>query len=589
MSKIRVSFDSGTSALSFASKWNLDAPASNTVDVDWHLLPQVLKHDTATGHEILDLDEQECIVKGDRATIENHATVVTDMGDGFFLVKTTDVINLGKACESIDHNHGTMTFLAADSITSMTPQSTDLDPTSAEAQWARIRCASTYRPLLQSYSLHETNALSKPEVYIMDTGIWLDHPEFDDPDLEKDYFYIVEPLQGTAYSENDQLGHGTGVASMAFGKNLGITTVAKMRAIKIAGYRESTESMYTANLVEIAQALDSLLAEVSADPNKTRVLNCSWGVSRSSFLDAKFQALIDAGVTVVAAAGNSGISVEDVTPAGIDACLTVGATDKYDIPCGFNNISPDDSGVTTASGLSLDLFAPGSSIMHANPEGAESGLYSIGDGTSYSAPLVSGICAVIGSFNADTVFAPAMKTTVMDTATKNALLFEDDTFTEAQNNLAFVFTADPLSSYKESDMVSYLGVCSDEDIVVDLNSNINLSDFRTLYPDDPITFSLEWVDPAIQAKYSEYVTINSETGEVTIKPATGVVLDADTKLEMVEFVGVASSNRVTIKTNTIFYFNNNPDHLDTLNSDVTLALTDVNSISFFAYWSTPIK
>lgn len=589
MSKIRVSFDSGTSALSFASKWKLDAPESTTVDVDWHLLPQVLKDDTATGHEILDLDEQECIVKGDRATIENHATVVTDMGDGYFLVKTTDVINLGKACESIDHNHGAMTFLAADSITSMTPQSTELDPQSAEAQWARIRCASTYRPLLQSYSLHETNALSKPEVYIMDTGVWLDHPEFDDPDLEKDYFYIVEPLQGTAYSENDQLGHGTGVASMAFGKNLGITTVAKMRAIKIAGYRESTESMYTANLVEIAQALDALLAEVSANPNKTRVLNCSWGVSRSSFLDAKFQALIDAGVTVVAAAGNSGISVEDVTPAGIDACLTVGATDKYDIPCGFNNISPDDSGVTTASGLSLDLFAPGSSIMHANPEGAESGLYSIGDGTSYSAPLVSGICAVIGSFNADTVFAPAMKTTVMDTATKNALLFEDSTFTEAQNNLAFVFTADPLSSYKESDMVSYLGVCSDEDIVVDLNSNINLSDFRTLYPDDPITFSLEWVDPAIQAKYSEYVTINSETGEVTIKPATGVVLDADTKLEMVEFVGIASSNRVTVKTNTIFYFNNNPDHIDTLNSDVTLALTDVNSISFFAYWSTPIK
>jgi len=589
MSKIRVSFDSGTSALSFASKWKLDPPTNNTVDVDWHLLPQVLKEGTATGHEILDSSEQECIVKGDRATIEEHATVVTDMGNGFFLVKTTDPIALGKASESIDHNHGSMTFLAADSITSMSPESTDLDPTSAEAQWARIRCASTYRPLLQSYSLHETNALSKPEVYIMDTGIWLDHPEFDDPELEKDYFYIVEPLRGTAYSEGDQLGHGTGVASMAFGKNLGITTVAKMRAIKIAGYNESTDSIYTANLVEIAQALDALLAEVAANPNKTRVLNCSWGVSRSSFLDSKFQALIDAGVTVVAAAGNSGISVEDVTPAGIDACLTVGASDKYDIPCGFNNISPDDSGVSTSAGLSLDLFAPGSSIMHANPENAGQGLYSIGDGTSYSAPLVSGICAVIGSFNTDTIFAPAMKETVMDTATKNALLFEDDTFTEAQNNLAFVFTADPLASYKESDMVSYLGVCNDEDIVIDLNSNIDLSKFRTLYPDDPISFSIEFLTPEIEAKYGEYVSVNTESGEITIKPATGVVLDPDTKLEMVEFIGVAKSSRFTVKTNTIFYFNNNPDHLDTLNSDVTLALTDVNSISFFAYWSSPIK
>ena len=95
--------------------------------------------------------------------------------------------------------------------------------------------------------------------------------------------------------------------------------------------------------------------------------------------------------------------------------------------------------------------------------------------------------------------------------------------------------------------------------------------------------------PEIEAKYGEYVSVNTESGEITIKPATGVVLDPDTKLEMVEFIGVAKSSRFTVKTNTIFYFNNNPDHLDTLNSDVTLALTDVNSISFFAYWSSPIK
>lgn len=588
MSKIRVSFNSDTSALAFANKWKLEAPTASTVDVDWHLLPQAIKEGTAIGHELLDVAEHEFIVKGEQAAIEAHATVVQDLGGGFFLVKSTKAIDLGKAVESIDHNQGTMTFLGVSSINGMNSVATETDPTSAEGQWARIRVASTYRPLVSSYSLHETNAVSKPEVYIMDTGVWLGHPEFDSPDLEKDYFYIVEPLRGSIYSENDNTGHGTGVASMALGKNLGITSYAKMRVIKIAGLLSDGTTMYSANLFEVAQALDAILDEVAADPNKTRILNCSWGVSRSSFLDAKFQALIDAGVTVVAAAGNSGISVEDVTPAGIDACLTVGASDKYDIPCGFNNISPNDNGLVTAGGLSLDLFAPGEEVMHACTEYSEN-LYSLGDGTSYSAPLCAGVCAVIGSFNENAVLANRMKEEIMTTVTKNALLFEDDTFSENQNNLLHVITADPSAEYKNSDMVSYLGVSIDEDLVIDINSNIDLSHFKTLYPDDTITFSIKFIDPAIEAKYSEYIICDSISGEVTIKPAEGVTLPDDVKLEAVEFVAIATTPKVKIETNTIFYFNNNPLHADTLNADVTLALTDVNSISFFAYWSVNLK
>ena len=78
-----------------------------------------------------------------------------------------------------------------------------------------------------------------------------------------------------------------------------------------------------------------------------------------------------------------------------------------------------------------------------------------------------------------------------------------------------------------------------------------------------------------------------------IKTAEGIILPADTKLEMVEFIGIGKTSKTTITSNTIFYYHSNSwsdtDSLDTLQEDVTLALADVNSISFFAYWGRSIK
>ena len=62
---------------------------------------------------------------------------------------------------------------------------------------------------------------------------------------------------------------------------------------------------------------------------------------------------------------------------------------------------------------------------------------------------------------------------------------------------------------------------------------------------------------------------------------------------MIEFVGVGKTSKTTIKSNTIFYFHSNSweDEADyeSLEADVTLALTDVNSISFFVTWSRSLK
>ena len=110
-------------------------------------------------------------------------------------------------------------------------------------------------------------------------------------------------------------------------------------------------------------------------------------------------------------------------------------------------------------------------------------------------------------------------------------------------------------------------------------------------PNDIFTYSVEYPDSAIEAKYSPYITCDSATGIVTIiqAPRDVVVLADDVKLESIEFVGVATNSKITIRTDTLFLFNTNPAYADSMADDITLALTDVNSVSFYVNWTGIIK
>lgn len=581
---IRVTFTSAEQRDAFANRWNLSIPNGvDHLDVPWHLAHHAINDTSAVGHTQLDTAEQEFLVSGDKAAIETVATIVQDLGSNWYLVKSTDGVALGKLVTSIELNSAPLQFVEnVSTITSMNGDATTLDPTSAEGQWARIRVVSQYRPLAPAFAVHEVKYASKPELYIMDTGINFSHDEFQYSDLETVDFYTLPIFNG---NYRDDVGHGTAVASMAVGKNLGVARYAKVMNVKIGG--KVNGETHAANLLEVGQAIDAIIAEIANDPLKSRVVNMSWGVARSAWLDSKVQSLLDAGASVIAAAGNSGISVEDVTPAGLDTVITVGAIDKFDIPAGFNNISPSDSGLTTSTGLSLDLFAPGDQVMVA--DATVSNGYVVSSGTSFSAPLVAGVALEIAGMNSDPVFYSSMKSIIMNTATENALLFEDDRFSENQNRLAYLITSDNLAPYKqsESESVSYLGIHNEDDVIIaDLNSSLNVAQFKTIYPNDTLTYSIEMLPDSVE--YAQFVTCDPVTGVVTIsKP--NLPLPEETRLKMINFIGIVESPKIKMSTNTIFFFVSNPLYADTLESDITLALTDINSISFFASWGTIIK
>ena len=578
---VKVTFNSAESCSAFATRFNLTANAGDTdITISWHLLPHAKKDSNATGFEQIDTESHQFIVAGDATSIGSQGTIDQELGGGFFLVSSTNGLALADISTTFDINSQPMKFLAnVGTIEGMNVDETAIDPTSSAGQWARLRVASQYRPLMTEFSIHDVPYKSVPELYILDSGINFDHPEFAKDNLIKENFYTLPVFNG---SFDDDVGHGTAVAAMAVGVNLGVASNCKLISVKIGGQNHS------ATLLEVAGAIDAIIDRASKDPNVTRIVNMSWGVARSAWLDHKVQSMIDAGMVVVCAAGNSGISVEDITPAGLDTCITVGSIDKYDIPSGFNNISPSDSGLVSSYGLSLDLFAPGEDVLVAS--NTATGGYALSSGTSLAAPLVSGVAIEIAALNTDPLFYAELKKIILDTATEHALLFEDDTFSENQNRIVHLITTDSNGAYASDDVSSYLGVhISDtEELIADLNSSLDTDGMLTLFPDDVFTYSVEFDDPEIETNYSKFIHVNPVTGVMMIDPPN-VPLAEDEKLKMVSFKGVAQNSRVKMLTNTLFFFATNPNYADTLSTDITLALTETNSISFYAVWNTVIK
>lgn len=580
---LRVTFVDEASRDAFADRFQISTKVDdNQLDIDWHFLQFAKLDDKALDYsEVAVLQsgagaaqEREFIVKGDPATFGGHATVVQDMGGGFYLVKSTNGLTLGDHVDSIEHNSSPVKFLAVSK-----PNELDGSPTTLTdgSDWARIRVGSRYRPLLNSFTKYDVNYQSKPELIIMDSGIDFSHDEF--VGIETENFFTLSQFNG---SFADDVGHGTAVASLACGKNLGVASNVKLLNCKIGS------ASYTANLVDLGLAIDAIVARASADLNVTRIVNMSWGIARSSWLDSKIQSLINMGITVVCAAGNQGISVEDISPAGIDSVITVGSIDKYDIPSGFNNISPSDAGVTTGTGLSLDIFAPGELVTVADRSGTNN--YVIASGTSFSTPLVAGIAAEVASLQSSMVSYTDIKKQVLDVATPDALLFEDNRFSSNQNRLAYLLTCDVNADNKDEGKSLYLGIHDDSDVIIaNLNSAISIEVVKRLFPDDAIVWSLVWSDPSIEAKYSSFFDLNTTTGLLKISTPT-VQLPEDTKLELVQFKVRASSPKITAESPNIFFIHVNPMYKETLDqSDVTLALTNTNSISFYGVWTLSIK
>ena len=217
-----------------------------------------------------------------------------------------------------------------------------------------------------------TKGSTNLDIAILDTGVDLDHPDLDDR--------IVagrDIVNNDAVSQ-DEDGHGTMVA--------GIAAAETNNGIGVAGAAWNARIM-PVKVLDASGGFDSDIASgiVWAVDHGAEVINLSLGGPDPSTLLSDAVAYATAhNVIVVAAAGNEGTS-EPSYPAAIPDVVAVGATDLNGDLVSFSNHGPW-----------IDLAAPGTDIVSTAL--AQRG-YAIGDGTSFSSPIVAGVALLVRAKN----------------------------------------------------------------------------------------------------------------------------------------------------------------------------------------------
>ena len=204
-------------------------------------------------------------------------------------------------------------------------------------------------------------------VAVLDTGVRSTHPDFGGRVTR------VSDFSSQSNTANDVNGHGTLVAGViaATGNNgtgvAGVSWGAEIRSFKVLG----DDGMGFAS--------DAAAGVRAAADDGARVINMSFTGDPSSTLQSAVVYAQSKGALIVAAAGNNA-STTPKFPAAYSGVMAVAATTPNDTLASFSN-----------RGTWITLAAPGVDIASTTTGNS----YLEVNGTSFSAPLVSGAAALL--------------------------------------------------------------------------------------------------------------------------------------------------------------------------------------------------
>jgi hypothetical protein len=210
--------------------------------------------------------------------------------------------------------------------------------------------------------VHATSG-SGVTVYVLDTGVMATHPELVGRASQAADFVHRGPAAA------DCNGHGTHVAGVVAGTNVGVAPGATIVAVRVA------DCDGTAEASDLVEAIDWVRQNHAT---KAVALVGTTGGPSAVLADA-IDALVAAGVAVVGPAGNEGGDACSTALGGVPAVITVGATSAMDVPLASSN-----------RGRCVDLYAPGGAIRSAWNDGG----LRLADGTSQAAAHVAGAAAL---------------------------------------------------------------------------------------------------------------------------------------------------------------------------------------------------
>jgi thermitase len=204
-------------------------------------------------------------------------------------------------------------------------------------------------------------------VAIIDSGVCLEHP-----DLQGRVLPGWDFVDGDAIPQ-DEMGHGCGAA--------GIIAANINNGVGIAGVAPNAMVMPLRVLNAQGSGTYSNVAAaiVYAADHSAQIINLSLGGTyASTLLENAVNYAVGLGVTVVAAAGNTG-SEQILYPAAYEPVISVGAVDQNLLISNFS-----------ARGSGIDILAPGQNILTTRMDQSFTPM----TGTSFAAPFVSAAAAL---------------------------------------------------------------------------------------------------------------------------------------------------------------------------------------------------
>ncbi|MFL5886741.1 MAG: S8 family serine peptidase [Thermoleophilaceae bacterium] len=237
--------------------------------------------------------------------------------------------------------------------------------------------------MVEADAAHQISTGAGATVAVIDTGVDAVHPDLAGRLLPGHDF-----VDGDATPQDDN-GHGThvtGIIAADAGNGVGIEGVAPgasilpLRALDANGDGTSTD---------IAHAIDYAVAHGAQVINLSLGDVIPGGVLSDQDFDSAIGRALDAGVVVVAAAGNDGLPICE-QPSGNGRLLCVGAVDKRGLRSFYSSF-----------GVGVGVMAPGGSTLPFTNEDIVStwndGSYQELAGTSQATPHVAGVAALLVS------------------------------------------------------------------------------------------------------------------------------------------------------------------------------------------------
>ncbi|MEO6057512.1 MAG: S8 family serine peptidase [Gemmatimonadales bacterium] len=267
--------------------------------------------------------------------------------------------------------------------------------TETNATWGLDRVDQRALPLSTTYVYNADGTGVK--VYIIDTGIRLDHADFG---TRAQTGFDAVTSGGRAADCN---GHGTHVAGTVGGATYGIAKNAGLYAVRVLDCGGS------GSWSQVIAGIDWVTANHGS---ATAVANMSLGGGKSDAVNTAVENSIASGVVYAVAAGNGNIfgipqDACNNSPASAPSALTTGATTKTDGSASFSNY-----------GTCVDILAPGVDVT-SDWYTSTTATNTI-SGTSMATPHVAGAAAAYLSTNPSSTPAQ-VATALTGNATLNAI------------------------------------------------------------------------------------------------------------------------------------------------------------------------